>query len=109
MMNFGGDFQITVRNKEFGNPIYFVIKDDIVLAYEETNIESGIIAYDIIGKKYGMDIENLINNSEKILLKNKLRFLFNKKNKKNTISKISKIYEYYQEKKLEKIISTVLY
>lgn len=108
-MNFGGDFEINIRNKEFGNPIYFVIKDDIILAYEATNIESGIIAYDLIGKKKsGMDIENLINNTEKVLLKNKLGFLFNKKNKKYTISKISKIYEYYQEKKLEKFVSNII-
>ena len=92
-MNFGGNFQINIRTREFGNPIYFVVKKDYIYVYEETNIESGIIAYNIIGKKSCMNLDNFINDSEKILLKNKLGFLYNKKNKKNTLKKILKIYE----------------
>lgn len=108
-MNFGGDFQITIRTKEFGDPIYFVIHNDNIIAYEETNIDSGIKAYNIIGKKSGMNVEGLINNCEKVLLKNKLRFLLKKKHKKNTIAKILMIYEYHQNQKVEKLVSNVIY
>ena len=104
-MNFLKEYNIQIRSKEFGNPIHFVFKNNFIYTFEEKYIDNGIISYCIIGNKR-FNINDLINNINKTLYKNKLGFLLNKNNKKNTLLNINKIFNNYtQEHELARIIT----